>query len=370
MTLGLSSLSTLSLFRPSLGVLGGGTITPEFDLDVDQGYIEFSNAGDTINLTVDAPPEYAGTYTDIDITPLALGTPVNWFPPAFDAAPEIGTAVSIINSQWIHPATGLVSITHQIQSNTGVGDAWEDISGETGPTFTATSGLVGKQVRVSATGGGVTVFGDAVAVTGSAITVIPGSSFELGIGGTTHTESAVSIGAEDATRRVYVAWAGQSGTTLDATVGGVSTVSHGQGAWGQHRMEIFSALVPTGTTADVVVTKPSGTFNGDNFLVFTSTGASVASGAVHSLGNIETTGPLTIDVTAVDGGTIVMTAMSNVAAWTFGGVTEFQQDDGLSQLVAAASVSGTPAGTTTVTAAATAVGTQRAAAVAIVLEAA
>ncbi len=86
-------------------------------------------------------------------------------------------------------------------------------------------------------------------------------------GGTTVTFSNQAIGAADANRRVYVGAGGLilAGRTLvSATIGGISAslhVSNSNDSEGnEYFAAIFSAAVPTGTTANVVLTF-SGTLN-------------------------------------------------------------------------------------------------------------
>lgn len=79
---------------------------------------------------------------------------------------------------------------------------------------------------------------------------------------TTYTFSTTSIGAADSTRRVVVIahWHRNTGadkTISSATIGGVSATIHVQ-ATDIIGVGIISALVPTGTTADIVVTLTGG----------------------------------------------------------------------------------------------------------------
>lgn len=76
---------------------------------------------------------------------------------------------------------------------------------------------------------------------------------------TTYTFAAQSIGTASATRRVVVGvgWASAAATTVSSlTIGGITATADGDSgaATGNRRAMIFSAIVPTGTTADVVVT--------------------------------------------------------------------------------------------------------------------
>lgn len=85
-----------------------------------------------------------------------------------------------------------------------------------------------------------------------------------GTDGTTFTFASVPIGTASATRRVIVGigWGGASATTLaGVTIGGVTaTIDVDSGAAiGNRRTVIASAIVPTGTTANVVVTMNAST---------------------------------------------------------------------------------------------------------------
>ena len=81
----------------------------------------------------------------------------------------------------------------------------------------------------------------------------------------TYTFSGVSIGAADATRRVIVALGVQDGTKtydlLDSvTIGGVTATIHTNtlvGVQDRGCVAIVSALVPTGTTANIVINHPA-----------------------------------------------------------------------------------------------------------------
>lgn len=83
-----------------------------------------------------------------------------------------------------------------------------------------------------------------------------------GTDGTSYTFAAQAIGAAAANRRAIVAFGyAATGTPLPSsvTIGGVAaTLDADSGALvGNRRVAIYSAIVPTGTTADVVLTFPS-----------------------------------------------------------------------------------------------------------------
>lgn len=74
--------------------------------------------------------------------------------------------------------------------------------------------------------------------------------------GSSYTFSSVAIGAASANRLVIVGiMAGKPpGLTIGAvTIGGVSATSHGSNAQGASIVAMVSAIVPTGTTANIVI---------------------------------------------------------------------------------------------------------------------
>jgi hypothetical protein len=75
------------------------------------------------------------------------------------------------------------------------------------------------------------------------------------IGATIYTFAGVSLGAPDATRRIHVAvgWYGIE-SVADVTVGGVTAVQNAQALNFTQGTAIFTALVPSGATGDIVVT--------------------------------------------------------------------------------------------------------------------
>jgi hypothetical protein len=77
---------------------------------------------------------------------------------------------------------------------------------------------------------------------------------------TTYTFSTVDIGVADSTRRVIVGVAGAAGaarTLSSATIGGVSATIHTNLSSADHS-SLISVLVPTGTTATIVLTFSGG----------------------------------------------------------------------------------------------------------------
>jgi hypothetical protein len=87
------------------------------------------------------------------------------------------------------------------------------------------------------------------------------SSFTEGTNATTFTESGVAFGAAASNRRIVCAIASDGGSTgniTGCTLGGVTATAHVIGTMdGERTAAIFSAIVPTGTTGDVVVVHAS-----------------------------------------------------------------------------------------------------------------
>jgi len=71
---------------------------------------------------------------------------------------------------------------------------------------------------------------------------------------TTYTFSSQPIGTASATRRVVVGVTSRSTNVSSITIGGVSATLDNDYAFSSNRATIASAVVPTGTTANVVVT--------------------------------------------------------------------------------------------------------------------
>lgn len=88
--------------------------------------------------------------------------------------------------------------------------------------------------------------------------------------GATYTANSVSIGTADTNRRVIVAYAGGGIRDLSsATIGGISATVHGTDTSGNGVAAFFSAIVPTGTTANIVATASSSDFFDNYFIVWT-----------------------------------------------------------------------------------------------------
>ena len=73
---------------------------------------------------------------------------------------------------------------------------------------------------------------------------------------TAHTFSAFNFGADAASRRIFIfaVWQGTANTLTSITIGGVTATVHVTTTSGGANCALVSALVPSGTSGDVVVT--------------------------------------------------------------------------------------------------------------------
>ena len=161
------------------------------------------------------------------------------------------------------------------------------------------------------------------------------------VNGTVFTFAAEAIGAAAADRRVHVliGASGNVGTITTVTIGGISANITAQAQDGAAKAGIATALVPTGTTADVVVTL-SDTQGRCHIGVFSSTGLS--SNTPLDTGT-STADPATDTLTSAPGGFCLglgVSVATTTVAWT--GITE-QYDV---QVEATITASGASAATT------------------------
>lgn len=144
------------------------------------------------------------------------------------------------------------------------------------------------------------------------------------------TESAFSIGAASADRRIFVgalARTANSATTSPVsamTIGGVTATKHVEKgtASGPYNFAsaLFSAVVPTGTLADFVLTI-SPTLSWGEFGVWAVTGGTGMVSATASDGDRGAASPITCDVSCGTSGKMLACGCSNpaggtAAAWT------------------------------------------------------
>lgn len=142
---------------------------------------------------------------------------------------------------------------------------------------------------------------------------------------TTYTYSSCSIGTAASDRRVHVGgWSSNNTRTVSSvTIGGVSaTINIQSGGVGNGTSFIATANVPTGTTADVVVTW-SGAQIRSAIGVWSSTGLT-SDAAIDT--DSSTADPATVTLTTVSGGFVIAVKhnQGDVATFTWSGtgVTE------------------------------------------------
>jgi hypothetical protein len=133
---------------------------------------------------------------------------------------------------------------------------------------------------------------------------------------TTYTFAAQAIGTASATRRVVVVIRTASTRTVSSvTIGGVSaSIDHTVTSASVARLATVSAVVPTGTTADVVVTLDAGAVGLSIGLWTLSAGAPTGQTATDSGAS-----PITMTVTTAVNDVVighVATAVASAYAWT------------------------------------------------------
>lgn len=139
---------------------------------------------------------------------------------------------------------------------------------------------------------------------------------------TTYTFAAQPIGAASATRRVIVVLSTASARAVSsATIGGVAaTVDATAAKTGTARLAIISAVVPTGTTADVVVTLNGGAAYMGIAVWTLSTGSPTGQTATS-----QGVTPLVMPLTTTAGAACVSvqhTTGTAVATWSYNASTE------------------------------------------------
>ncbi len=199
------------------------------------------------------------------------------------------------------------------------------------------------------------------------ITMIAGNSPAIAVIGTAHTFStftagaktftALAIGTASADRRVVAAIGHKQNVAITAvTIGGITATKQTAAAetntTPDARAEIWSAWVPTGTTADVVIAAGSTDSNAVNIALFAVTGGQqevagldVAGTAIQSSGS---SAALSVALAVVAKSAQVAVVMNaGVVGTTWTGATEYS-DEGTTRS-ATASVATAAAGTVTIT---------------------
>jgi len=93
------------------------------------------------------------------------------------------------------------------------------------------------------------------------------------------TATAANIGTAAASRRVVVSLIGESTSRIaSATIGGVAVIIHTTEEFSSGGASVFSAIVPTGTTGDIVATMAGTVFGAPIFVVYTIDNAAVLNG--------------------------------------------------------------------------------------------
>ncbi len=136
----------------------------------------------------------------------------------------------------------------------------------------------------------------------------------------TYTFAAQPIGAAAADRRVIVA-VGLRTTTLDSvTIGGIAATQDSSFTALGNIAAIWSAVVPTGTTADVVIATSGTQPTRCGIGVWTTNGDPTGSSAGYA-GGSAATNPATLTVSTQAGDFVVATGMQNLsgASYIYGG---------------------------------------------------
>jgi len=273
---------------------------------VDQGYINWSSMG-----TFDAAGEYA---------------PINTVAPVVSGTPTVGQQLTTTDGTWdADPAvTGYTYQWYRAPSTA--------ITGATNDTYTLVADDFEADIfcRVTATNdvGSTPADSNEVGpVDAPAASVVYIGENADGTDRTTYTFTAEPIGTAAAGRRVFVAAQtvdNDNATIVSASIGGVTATIHASATQVLASAVIFSAVVPTGTTADIVFTWSAevfqaliGVWSAYDLIRSTPSDTATATG---------TTGPLSLN-TDVEAGGILLAAASALSLttvdWT--GLTEDYQ---------------------------------------------
>lgn len=148
---------------------------------------------------------------------------------------------------------------------------------------------------------------------------------------TTFTFTSVSIGTASSTRYVVVAMIAQgaSASPTSVTVGGISATSAAAAVTSSNRAELWIAAVPTGTTANIVVTFAASTTRCavGSFSVYDITSTTPVNTATSS-GSTSMTLSVNTNANSVVIGTAFSSGSAPDATWV--GVTESYDTDSFS----------------------------------------
>jgi hypothetical protein len=282
--------TTLGDIQTALSTAPSAVADPTFSLVTQTGFTVTWTGGSgaintnirySVNSDMSSAETYSGAVSAQGITGLAAGTT---YYVIVDAINSFGTTSSAKVSQITVPGdvgtptfTNVATTSVTVSWTGGTGQSRFDLrysvnsdmsSSTTVSSVTTPYNLTGLSasttyyvaidaVNVAGTTSSATA-SQATAASGAAPTPTYIGSGSGSLASAVFTASSVSIGAEDANRRVIVmayTLIGQP-TVTSATIGGVAATVHRRelGTSGLEMMLIFSAVVPTGITGNVVIT--------------------------------------------------------------------------------------------------------------------
>lgn len=214
------------------------------------------------------------------------------------------------------------------------------------------------------------VYGAVIGGGGSPVLTFIANANPTHSGGTTETATSMNIGttAGFTTRRIICVLSGPQvyGVMSSATIGGISATVHAavNVASGSPGAAIFSANVPTGTTATIIATFPNTVFADCTFATYSvddallssttpSAGSNTSSPSVNSLATssfTQTTGGFTVAGCGIGGASGGGLAVSGYTTDALGGATDRVLSH-LSSIGSTGSVTATATWTTTLSAA-------------------
>lgn len=332
------------------------------------GEVQIENAGTgSASITISGGSEYDGTYAISSLADLADG-PLSLVAPVIqdDGSPEIPETLTKRPGLWVYDTANgpEPTITQQWQNDDAGDSVFANIGGATGNTYALTSAEGGDDVRVqeTATQGAdsrtessadVSIPEPSAASTDAALT----DTFSDTNDGQVYTLTGVDIGVAAANRKVVVMFGAKANTSLSSvTIGGVTaTALHAWDTSSNPDIAVYEAAVPTGTTADIVVTfdntNPSGIF-GAAFRYTTGT-ASVFAPVDGQTASVNLTATISGAGAFVAG--LAVTEGNSATGWTWTGLANEALDvefrgSGTDNVGSVAWESGIAAGSRTITA--------------------
>ena len=141
----------------------------------------------------------------------------------------------------------------------------------------------------------------------------------------TYTISGAALGTAAADRQIVYCYAGRDlgeyGSITSVTVGGTGLahiVSHTKGGGTGYRTETWAGVIATGTSADIVITQTTNTFD-TNSTWYHMTGADVGAAYTATAPASAATGAMTASIDCDAGGVIIGSAQCNAGfpmSWT------------------------------------------------------